>query len=189
MRKIILSAGHSNNPKRDMGAAGNGYIEGELAVELRWLIFKELEVLGICPELDKNDSILSDSINYFKNIITDKSIVVDLHWNAASPTATGTEVFVPKEPSDFEVELAHKIAQCISDTLGIPLRGKTKGYLGVKTENLSARGSLGWMKLNAENILPEICFITNKSDMEKYQLNKKKLAFKLANILYTYANK
>jgi hypothetical protein len=85
------------------------------------------------------------------------------------------------------LELAGKLAKCMSDTLGIPLRGSTNGVLGVKTESLSARGQLGWMRLNGNNILLEVCFISNKSDMEKYQDNKSMLAFKIAKILYEYA--
>ena len=46
MRSVFLSAGHSNRPGRDRGAAGNGYIEGELAVEFRNILKNELEILG-----------------------------------------------------------------------------------------------------------------------------------------------
>ena len=83
--------------------------------------------------------------------------------------------------------MAGKLAKCMSDTLGIPLRGNIKDTLGVKTEAMSARGTLGWMRLNGQNILLEVCFISNKSDMEKYQANKSILAFKIAKILYDYA--
>ena len=42
MRKIFISAGHSNKQGTDRGASGNGFIEGELTVELRDLIVSEL---------------------------------------------------------------------------------------------------------------------------------------------------
>jgi hypothetical protein len=35
MKKLILSAGHSNMTGRDRGASGCGFIEGDLTVELR----------------------------------------------------------------------------------------------------------------------------------------------------------
>jgi N-acetylmuramoyl-L-alanine amidase len=183
-RKIWLSSGHGGN---DTGAVGNGYIERDLAIELRELIYNELEVLGICAELDKNSNALKETIQFFKNLVSSSCILVDIHWNAAGPSATGTEVFIPNTYTKLELELAGKLAKCMSDTLGIPLRGSTNGVLGVKTESLSARGQLGWMRLNGNNILLEVCFISNKSDMEKYQDNKSMLAFKIAKILYEYA--
>jgi N-acetylmuramoyl-L-alanine amidase len=188
MRKIFISAGHSNVPGKDRGAAGNGFIEGELTVELRNLLICELHELGITAIVDQNDSILSHSLNFFKNLTTNKDIVLDIHWNAATPQATGTETLVPSDPSDFEMKLAHSISSCISETLNIPMRGNHGGYKGVKTEASSHHGRLGWMRLTGENILMEVCFISNKNDMDSYQKEKENLAKKLAKILFDYAN-
>ena len=33
--KILISAGHTNVPGKDRGAAGNGFIEGDEAVKIR----------------------------------------------------------------------------------------------------------------------------------------------------------
>lgn len=187
-RKIYLSAGHSNVAETDRGASGNGFIEGNLTVELRELIYNELEVLGICAELDKNSNALKETIQFFKNLVSPSCILVDIHWNASSNSkATGTETFIPENYTEFELELAFKLSKCISDTLEIPLRGSVKGKLGVKTEVMSARKTLGFMRLTGQNILLEICFISNKSDMDKYQANKQALAKKIAKILYDYA--
>lgn len=189
MRNIFLSAGHTNVKGLDRGASANGYIEGELTAELRDLISDELETLGLCAKLDKNANALTNTIQYFRNLISEKCIALDIHWNAASSTATGTEVFIPNNPSNLEIELAHKLAKTVSETLEIPLRGSYEGKLGVKTESQSARKSLGWMRLNGHNVLLEVCFITNKNEMLKYQEKKSILALKLAKVLYEYANK
>lgn len=183
MRKIFIGAGHSNKVGKDRGAVGNGYIEGELAVELRDLIVSELKKMGIAPIIDENQNILSETITKFKNITSPNSIVLDIHWNAATPKATGTEVLIPKEFTTFEKTLAEKIALTISETLGIVKRGNN----GVKTEAESHHGRLGWMRLNGENILLEVCFISNESDMIKYQKSKKTLALNIAKILYEYS--
>jgi N-acetylmuramoyl-L-alanine amidase len=189
-RKIWLSAGHSIVVGADRGASGNGFVEGNLTAELRELIYNELEVLGICAELDKNSNALKETIQAFKNLVSPSCILLDIHWNSSSnPTSTGTETFIPENYTEFELELASKLSKCISDTLEIPLRGSVKGKLGVKTEAMSARKTLGFMRLTGINVLIEVAFISNKSDMDKYQANKRVLAFKLANILYTYANK
>jgi N-acetylmuramoyl-L-alanine amidase len=188
MRKIFISAGHSNKSSRDRGASGNGFIEGELTVELRNLIVSELNKLGVNPIIDKDDTVLSETINFFKNLTTSNCIVLDLHWNAATPTATGTETLIPSNPSQFEIDLAEALSKAVNETLGIRLRGNHKGKLGVKTEAESHHGRLGWMRLTGENVLMEICFITNISDMNLYQKNKNDLAKKIAEVLFTFAN-
>lgn len=188
MRKIFISAGHSNASGKDSfgkiidrGAVGNGYIEGELAVEFRDLLVKELKCLGVSPIIDSNDSILSKSIAFFKNKTSSDSIVLEIHWNAASAQATGVEVLVPSPPSEFEKNKAKEISSLISRVLNIRNRG-------VKTEADSHHGRLGWMRLTGENLLIEMCFITNKSDMESYQANKSKLAKEMAYMLAEVEN-
>lgn len=184
MRKIFISSGHTNTPGRDRGASGNGYIEGELTEEFRELLTFELNLLGVKAVSDGNNTILSESIKFFKNLTSTNSIVLDIHFNAASPQATGTETLIPSNYSPFEKKLAERISSTVSNTLGITMRGRK----GVKTEADSHHGRLGWMRLTGENILMEICFITNKKDMESYQANKYILAKKIAKVLFDYAN-
>ena len=182
MRTIFISAGHSNVLGKDRGASGNGFVEGILTVEQRDLIVKELKKLGAKFVVDNNDSILSQTMAFFRNKTTKNCILVDLHWNASSPQATGTEVLVPASPTKFETDLATDLSKTISTILTIKNRG-------VKTELQSARKSLGWMRLTGENILIETCFISNKKDMDSYQKNKEELAKQIASILYEYSNK
>jgi N-acetylmuramoyl-L-alanine amidase len=181
MRTIFISAGHSNVLGKDRGASGNGFIEGILTVEQRNLIVKELKKLGAKVIIDDNDSILSQTMAFFRNKTTKNCILVDLHWNASSPQATGTEVLVPASPTKFENDLATDLSKTISTILNIKNRG-------VKTELQSARKSLGWMRLTGENILIETCFISNKKDMDSYQKNKEELAKQIASILFNYSN-
>jgi len=180
MRKIFISAGHSNQVGKDRGAQGNGFIEGELTVELRDLIVHELKKQGVNPIVDQNDSVLAQSLNFFKNLTTNSCIVLDIHWNAATPLATGTETLIPVNPSDFEIKLAKNLSSIVAKTLNIKSRGNFKGNEGVKTEAESHHGRLGWMRLTGENVLMEICFISNKSDMDKYQAAKHILARNIA---------
>jgi N-acetylmuramoyl-L-alanine amidase len=187
MRKIFISAGHSNASGRDRGASGNGFIEGELTVELRNLVTLELRKLGVSPTVDKDNSILSESINFFKNLTSNSCIVLDIHWNAATPKATGTETLIPLEHTDFELRLAAALSKVVAETMGIPLRGITKGHKGVKTEADSHHGRLGWMRLTGENVLMEICFISNPTEMITYQERKNIIAKEIANVLFDFA--
>jgi len=188
-RDIFLSAGHSNVKGKDRGAAGNGYVEGDLTVEFRDLVFNFLtDEFGYCNVVtDDNRNFTSQTIRLFRNKTKSNSIVVDFHWNAATPAATGTEVLVPHDSTALENSLALSIAKSIGSILSIPLRGNHRGNKGVKSEMESHHGRLGWMRLTGENVLPEICFITNKSDMEKYQENKVELARAVAKDILSAA--
>jgi len=188
MRKIFISAGHSNKPGKDQGAVGNGFIEGHLSVELRNLLVSELKTLGVTPIVDVDSNILTESLTFFKSLTAKNSIVLDIHWNAGPPSATGVEVLIPSDNTNVEKNLAKDLADEISNTLSIPLRGAHAGLAGVKTEAESHHGRLGWMRLTGENVLIEMCFISSKSDMESYQKNKSTIAKKIAKILYDYAN-
>lgn len=183
MRKVFISAGHSINPKKDRGAAGNGYIEGEQAAEFRDILVSELINLGLTPTVDKKDSILSESIAFFKNLVSSNAIVLDIHFNSATPKATGTETLVPSNPSSFERSLAEKISKTVSEVLSIPMRG----IKGVKTEAESHHGRLGWMRLNGENILMEICFISNPNDIKSFRHNRYELGKRIAQVIYNAA--
>jgi len=178
MRKIIISSGHGGI---DSGAVAQGYKEADLAIELRDLIVKELNLLGAKAVIDKNSNALKESIAFFKTLLTGKDIAFDIHWNAATPQATGTETFIPNDATDFEKRLAREIADDVSTILNIPNRG-------VKTEAQSARKTLGWMRMTAEEVLLETCFITSTKDMESYQKNKNLLAKTLAKTLFEFSN-
>ena len=182
MRKIFISAGHSNTKGKDRGAIGNGYIEGDLTVEFRNLLVSELKKLGVKAIVDKDDSISSQTLNFFRNLTTNTCIVLDIHWNAANASATGTETLIPSQNTDFERRLAAKLSEVVANRLKIPLRGRHAGFSGVKTEAESHHGRLGWMRLTGENVLMEICFISNPNDMRSYQENKVQLASDIANV-------
>lgn len=181
MRKIFISAGHGNVPGKDMGAAGNNYVEGKEAAILRELIARKLSnIHGITAVLDDDKNVLSDTLRYFKALTTPDSIVVDIHFNAGPTTATGTEVLIPSPASAFETQLAKQLCWVISDVLGVKNRG-------VKNELQSHHGRLGWLRLNGENILLEVCFISNASDMQRYVNNSQTLATAIAGVLANYA--
>ena len=160
MRKIFISAGHSTVAGKDCGASGNGFVEGVLAAELRSLIVKKLQnIHGISPVVDADDSVLSQTLNAFRILVSPDSIAVDIHFNASdNKDANGVEVLIPAEPSKFERDIAGNLSDVISDTLGLKNRG-------VKTEIESHHGKLGWMRLNCENVLIEVCFITNTHEI------------------------
>lgn len=180
MRTVFISAGHSTKVGADRGAFGNGYHEGDIAAEFRQLLFDELKSIGVHAFVDGNHTILSDTIAWLKRFVDNKAIAIDIHCNAATPQATGTEVIVPDDATNFENKVSKMLSTTISLTLGIKDRG-------VKKESLTARKRLGFMRVPCENILLELFFISNSSDVAKYQSKKKELAKALAADIKTAA--
>jgi N-acetylmuramoyl-L-alanine amidase len=177
MRKVFLSAGHGGT---DPGASGNGYIERDLAIELRNLLVNELKALKINPLTDDNRNALKDTLAWLRGKFGSKDLLIDIHWNAAAnPEAKGSEVIIPNLPTYFETSFAKAMLKVFTD-LGFRDRG-------VKPESLTARKSLAWMRPTAENILIEVCFISNSLDMKLYQANKNTIAKRLAAVINQYA--
>ena len=172
-RKIIISAGHGGN---DPGAVANGYTERDLAIEFRELLVKELLLLGVKPLIDDNKNALKQTLAWLTGKYSSKDILFDIHWNAASSKARGTEVIVPDNASIFENNFAKNILNVFI----------SNGFVnrGVKPESQTARKRLGWMRPPAENILIEMGFITNLLDINLYQNLKYKLAKELAFVIY-----
>lgn len=183
MRTVILSAGHSTDPKGDRGAQGvNGVWEGDLTVELRDLIVKELSALGIQAKTDPNQNALSATLSFFKSLLTGTAISIDIHWNAFNGVAKGCEVIIPESSTSFERGLASDLVNTICKTTLITSRG-------VKTEAQTARKRLAWMRPSCENVLIEVCFIDNKQDMLLYNSNKLAVAKNIAKVIHSYANR
>lgn len=176
MRKLIISAGHGG---KDPGASGNGFVERDLAIELRNLIIAELKELGINALVDHDRNALRETLSWLRGKFGSKDILLDIHWNAAAnPEAKGSEVIVPDTSSFYEKSLAKALLKVLTD-LGFRDRG-------VKPEALTARKTLAWMRPGAENVLLEVCFISNALDMKLYQANKHTIAKRMAAVLHHY---
>lgn len=168
---IYLLAGHHRN---DPGAISNGYRESDLTMDLRNMVSCSIRSKGIGVVSDDDTDSLSAVIGKIKS--NDRDIICDIHFNAAAPSATGIEVFVPMRSTALERSVAGKISRRGAAIMGIKNRG-------VKDESLSARGKLAIMNVRGVNLLIEVCFITNRSDMDKYIANKLAIADMIAEEL------
>jgi N-acetylmuramoyl-L-alanine amidase len=177
-RRIFLSAGHGGS---DPGAVSGIYIERDLAIELRSMVATELQAsYNVTALSDPNRNALSETLAWLRGRFGSRDILFDIHWNAGG--GTGIEVIVPEVSSSFERTLAQSLADRISLITSWRKRGG-----GVKPESSTARKRLGWMRPAAENILIEVCFIDNKSDMEIYQKNKIQISKAIAEILCNFS--
>lgn len=188
MRTIFISAGHSDKLGRDRGAVGNGYIEGVETVKVRKRIVEILKNKYNCKVvIDVDDSIFSQTLAYFRNKVCKESLLIDIHFNAATPQATGTESFVPREPTQIELELAYALSHVASVNFNVNKRGSFKSFSGVKNEIESHHKKLSWMTLQGHNVLLELCFITNARDMSSYIKNFENYCQDVALILFKFA--
>lgn len=187
-RRLFLSAGHSNKSGKDMGARYNPYPggqitiwEGQCTAELRSLIYKLLVDAGFSDQvvIDADSNITAETLQLWSSKVKKTDLALDIHFNAAAPTAHGVEVIVPDKYSETEWTFAQHIAWDTNALLKTPLRGKE----GVITESQSNRGRLGWMRMNCETILWEVCFLSNPEEFKTYETQKVNLAAQVAHTL------
>jgi N-acetylmuramoyl-L-alanine amidase len=182
-RKLFISAGHTNTPSGDRGATGiDGIIEGDLTVELRKLVVSELRLLGQYASIDDDKFNLKEDVAIINAILDSRDIAIDIHFNAGPELARGTEVLVPLKSTEFERALATLLSENIAAVLGTKNRG-------LKTEADSAVKHLFFMTPNCENILIEVCFITNKLDLATYLIKKNVIAKVIAKCIFEYLTK
>lgn len=168
MQPLLIAAGHSNT---DPGACANGQQEAALALELRDMVAAYLRQAGRDVTEDGADGVnlpLTEAIRLAKG-----RFAVEIHFNAASPSAGGVECIAP-------VGLryqAQKLAQATASALKI----KPRGDAGYTCEAQSQHKRLGFVR--AGGLILEVCFITNATEMAWYLAQKHALARTLAATL------
>lgn len=177
---VFLSSGHnskSTKVKQDPGAIGNGFKEGDLTIEFKNLVSAELKALGVPHTLDSEEENLQMWVNRIQT--GNASVVIEYHFDAASPAASGTTSLVEIDRDKNDVAFASELANATAKTLGIANRG-------VKTEADTRHKRLALMTETGIVCLHEIGFITNRNDVAKYQANKLQLAKAHAAIIKKY---
>lgn len=175
MRRIALSAGHSTQPGVDNGAVYGKYNEGLEAANLRKIVKKGLEALGVTVNVDPDYSVTYQTVALFKKYFSGTDVAIDIHFNASNGKGTGVECFIPSSYSAYEYNLGYQLAKYVSATLGIPNRG-------VKTELQSARKKLLWMTIPCETVLIEVSFIDH--DMIVYKQKEQQVGKVIATTIY-----
>ncbi|PEP36637.1 cell wall hydrolase [Bacillus wiedmannii] len=100
--------------------------------------------------------------------VKDSDVDLQFHLNT-TPGGTGCEVWL--HPEYGNRELAAKISKAMADAFGLRDRG-----IKFSTE-------LGWINKTKTGLLPEICFIDNETDMQKYRANFDKAAKAVAEVI------
>lgn len=177
---VFLSSGHNSQSKtikQDPGAIGNGYKEGDLAIEFKNLVVRELRALGVAYVLDSEEESLQAYVNRIQT--GNASVVIEYHFDAATSTATGTTSLVELDRDKNDVAFATELSNTTASILGIRNRG-------VKTEADTRHKRLALMTETGIVCLHELAFISNANDVARFQKGKLQLAKAHATIIKKY---
>ena len=167
--KFTITAGHSNT---DPGAVANGVKEADLAVWLRDTTVSKLRQLGHSIVTDGAPG-QNEPLSKALTLITSADKAIEIHFNAATPTAKGVEtIALPKDKA-----LAQKLSQAIAEVL----MTKVRGDAGFIDQSKSARGKLGFVSRGG--LIIEVCFITNTTETAFYNDRKWLVASAIAGTL------
>lgn len=155
--KLLLIAGHGAN---DPGACSSYGIERE---ETRKVVYRLAELFKNYNGVDVD--IYPTNRNCYNDVTTGSvqvnmanyDYVFEVHFNSATASARGTEVWVTPMESSIEVE--KRIVNNLT-SLGFVNRGVKKEYFAVIT---FAKNK------GVPSALVEVCFISNQNDMNLYR--------------------
>lgn len=160
--KILLVAGHGAS---DPGAIGCGYREADLTREVVSLVKPKLEKYAEVTVYDFRRKLLADLNNGLKYNFKPFDYVLEVHFNAASATANGTEVLIHS-----------KVLRRTVNSLVL----QNIARLGFLNRGIKQRSDLGVMnacfKQSVNYSLLETCFISNSNDMNLYNKKKNEIA-------------
>lgn len=168
---IYLSAGHRGG---GTGANTRNGREAELTIMFRNKLYRLLlpRLSGAHRiMLDKDTEEESKVIRHINNFCGKKGVAIEFHFDASSnESASGSSVFIADEASVKSRHIAEDLAPLISDIAGVKNRG-------VRTEKQTAHKIIGFLRqTKCPSVLIELCFLSNDSDMAKFNSSVDRLA-------------
>ena len=157
--KIALDIGHGiGNSKPgvyDPGAVGNGYQEHVIVRGMAYRLKADLEALGHSVLL--TTGLLTSRDDTAKR--WGAELLVSLHCNShTTASATGVECWIDTSASTRGKAVAASITKRLAASIAIANRG-------VKVKNFAV------LRANPHDVLVEMFFISNATDVRKYQAN------------------
>ena len=152
---LVVSAGHTPSSWGASGPPGSGLKEHEVAWEYALELFQRGVAWGIPCWLLPRDMPLRTKLEVIR-MYNPESIALDIHLNAFNGKAHGTEVFYRKGSLR-----GYSLGRTLLDaTVSFGFRNR-----GMKLENQSARGRLGFISSLSCGIIMELCFMDNPQDL------------------------
>lgn len=187
--RVYLTAGHNVVNGKGTGAFGvpclqypDGFDEAREAIVLRDLVSDHLRLHGVPVDNDDNATPLRRVLDWLRQVARPNDWCIEIHFNAAAATASGVECVVANDHTMKERDMARGICKAVNNAAGIRIRERAPGREGVIIENETARGRIAFLRspAAAHNVLVEVCFCTNKKDVEKYFTHRKAIARRIA---------
>lgn len=176
MKKIYISAGHNVTAGRGNGAKSAYGDEAVLAAGLR------AEIVAAIPTayIDSDAMKLSEVVTDVNRRVGKNGLAVEIHFNSVTdPTCNGTVCVVANKASTASRLRAAEICDIVSKSLGTINRG-------VKTESELGRSRLAFVRDTlCPAVIVEICFISNKEDMDRFYMNRTTLVNNLIEYFKT----
>ena len=176
---VCLDAGHGGD---DVGAvsADGKRLEKDDNLELTLKVRDELEKMGVKTILTRDDDTTVSLQKRCKTANKAKcDLFVSIHRNSASSSASGIEVWLPKDASKDERVMASKMLENLCKVAELPDRGVKRGY-----RDSSAKDYYINANTNMPSMLLEVGFITSDEDNRAYDKNIDSMAKEIAKVIY-----
>lgn len=184
---LCIDEGHTKSGA-DYGATGNGIIESLETRVFGNLLTQKLQKLGVVVDKCTIDiaTSVSDSIN--KRVAISKQrphdLIIIIHFNSVEdPAANGCELFILPNKGNYysSTNSFNKNKQFGEDILEAVCKA---GNFVKRGNGVKYRDDLGMLLHTADYaVYLEICFLSNKSDVDKYIANKDKIASSIVKVL------
>lgn len=167
-KKFVISSGHGDKVAGAMGIIDEHKEAKKVVDRVFDILTKEYDVEGY--KYHETTALTQDqnlaNIVHFHNS-KDRVLDIAVHFNSASPQATGSECCYYSEKS-----LADDMSKAMAGALDIADRGAKE------------RKELYFLRLTDKPaILLEVCFVTSKKDTDSYKKNFEKLCQAIAGVV------
>lgn len=184
MGRIFLSAGHD---LIDPGAVAFGTTESKEMMLTRDLVAKELEAQRAAFLSVPDNLNLRQTIQWINSQARNGDVAVELHGNAATGIARGTEAFFVDGNIQRKQDAELLLKALLEEVPELHLQGKSLSR-GSKSDTLSQHGRLAFCRqLSVPSILIELCFVDNRQDLELLQTKRDRFAKGLAKGLIEWS--
>ncbi|PFV81775.1 N-acetylmuramoyl-L-alanine amidase [Bacillus sp. AFS059628] len=170
MGKLAGSGGHNSIVQGANSIYGKEHVEDRRFLDA---VAKYVQVAG-WKYVNCSDEVGTTQTAVWSNAannhlrVKDSTVDTQFHLNA-TPGGTGCEVWLHPEYGD------RKLAAAISKAMA--------NAFGLKDRGIKFSTELGWINKTKTGLLPEICFIDNETDMQKYRANFDKAAKAVAEVI------
>ncbi len=176
---VCLDAGHGGDDVGAVSADGKRFEKDDnLALTLK--VRDELEKMGIKTILTREDDTTVSLQKRCKTANKAKcELFVSIHRNSASSSASGIEIWLPKDAGKDEYATADKMLEKLCNAAELPNRGVKRGY-----RDSSAKDYYVNANTNMQSMLLEVGFITSDEDNKAYDKNIDEMAKEIAKVIY-----